>query len=74
MGRPAVLSGRGDTWCLVTRPGVAARTAAALSRLLGNADMFRGMHCQWRDGLLVLSNNPEWVTELREAPRPAAGH
>ncbi len=70
MGRPAVLSGRGDTWCLVTRPGVAARVAILAGGMVEDAGRFRGMHCQWRDGLLVLSNDAEWATELRETPAP----
>jgi len=70
LGSPAVLSGADGHWCLVTRPGIAARAATTLNGLLGNAGRFRGMHCQWRDGLLVLSNDAEWAAELRETPAP----
>ncbi len=70
LGSPAVLSGGKGHWCLVTRPGVAARAAVLMGGLLWSPGMFRGMHYQWRDGLLVLSDSAEWVAELRETPAP----
>lgn len=70
LGSPAVLSGGIGHWCLVTRPGVAARVAILAGGMMEDAGRFRDMHYQWRDGLLVLSNTPEWATELRETPAP----
>ncbi|HNY86699.1 MAG TPA: hypothetical protein PKN23_09375 [Candidatus Hydrogenedentes bacterium] len=70
LGSPAVLSGGIGHWCLVTRPGVAARVAILAGGMVGDAGRFRGMHYQWRDGLLVLSDSAEWATELRETPAP----
>lgn len=70
LGSPAVLSGGSGHWCLVTRPGVAARAAILAGGMLGNTGRFRGMHYQWRDGLLVLSDSAEWAAELRETPAP----
>lgn len=70
LGSPAVLSGGIGHWCLVTRPGVAARAAILAGGMMEDAGRFRDMHYQWRDGLLVLSDSAEWATELRETPTP----
>lgn len=70
LGQPTVLSGGDGHWCLVTRPGVAARAAVLIGGLLGSPGTFRGMHYQWRDGLLALSDSAEWAVELRETPAP----
>jgi len=74
LGSQLLLSGTEGRWGLCVRPGLLLNASHCVNRLLprGTADgtilRYGGLHYAWRDGFLLVSNDPDYVRRLIDAP------
>jgi len=68
LGGQALLAGQGAQWCLCVRPGVLARCADFVNRLVGGGTetggiyRFGELYYRWRDGYLLVSPAMESIS------------